>query len=236
MTVRQTPRHVALGVLQKRLENFERLQMEAFAQSAQEEAPPQRAGRGLFDTPLQWEAPEAGNAASGMPQAHADAQPQAQLQAHTSAQPPANAVAQARAVQATPAATPPATIPHAPAAPGNAGAPGHALTPQQAAEVAAAALDPAAPPSPYDPAYDFKKDPAASQGGRFTAWNRYWKERRAREQLAAEEAAALANPPPNMRIGPGKTVPVRMEPGYNPPWLRDNRPQFAIGAGECWMD
>jgi hypothetical protein len=73
-------------------------------------------------------------------------------------------------------------------------------------------------------------------GGRFTAWNRYWKEKREREQAAAEEAAARRNPPPNMRIAPGKTVPVRMEPGYNPPWLRSNRPEFAIGAGECWID
>jgi len=38
---------------------------------------------------------------------------------------------------------------------------------------AASASDDAAPPSPYDPAYDFRKDPNALSGGRWPAWNRY---------------------------------------------------------------
>ena len=55
-------------------------------------------------------------------------------------------------------------------------------------------------------------------------------------QAKAEEAAALASAPPNMVLKAGHKMPVRMEPGYNPPWLRDNRPRFAIGAGETYMD
>jgi len=92
------------------------------------------------------------------------------------------------------------------------------------------------PPSPYEPGYDFKKDPNAISGGRFVAWNRYWQRKRDEAQAKAEEAAALASAPPNMLLKAGRKVPVRMEPGYNPPWLRENRPQFAVGAGETYMD
>ena len=38
------------------------------------------------------------------------------------------------------------------------------------------------------------------------------------------------------RIKPGPLRPQGLPPGYNPPWLRDDRPRFAIGAGECSMD
>ncbi|HEY4372550.1 MAG TPA: terminase small subunit [Burkholderiales bacterium] len=47
------------------------------------------------------------------------------------------------------------------------------------------------------------------------------------------------------RIKPGPLRPQGLPPGYNPPWLRpegsplggrDDRPQFAIGAGECSLD
>jgi hypothetical protein len=100
----------------------------------------------------------------------------------------------------------------------------------------ASEIDPDAPPSPHDPAYDFRKDPNAAYGGRWTAWNKYQREKQQRDLQAAEEAAAAAaGAPPNMRIGPGKRITPRMEPGYNPPWLRDNRPRFAIGAGEFYF-
>jgi len=36
-----------------------------------------------------------------------------------------------------------------------------------------------------------------------------------------------------VRPGP---PPQKMEPGYNPPWLRRDRPRYAIGAGECSFD
>jgi len=56
---------------------------------------------------------------------------------------------------------------------------------------------------------------------------------------AAEQRAELfgkfANP--NERIRPGQPLrPPGVDPGYNPPWLRDNRRQYAIGAGECSFD
>ncbi|HEY4372310.1 MAG TPA: hypothetical protein VGN52_10320, partial [Burkholderiales bacterium] len=38
------------------------------------------------------------------------------------------------------------------------------------------------------------------------------------------------------RVKPGPLRPQGLPPGYNPPWLRDDRPQFAIGAGECSLD
>jgi hypothetical protein len=37
------------------------------------------------------------------------------------------------------------------------------------------------------------------------------------------------------KICPGPVRPPGTDPGYNPPWLRDQRPRFAIGAGECSM-
>jgi hypothetical protein len=30
--------------------------------------------------------------------------------------------------------------------------------------------------------------------------------------------------------------PPGVDLGYNPPWLRRDRPQYAIGAGECSFD
>lgn len=287
--VRQVPRHVALNILQRRLDNFEKLQREAFAQaSAEEEAQAPRRAPGIFDIPLRLEmaqpvgegavveAPEeaALGRATKKAVSHASQEealgsaPKEAALGHERSESPWDAPEEAalgHVMPAFPEKIPfgapskgtsfgaqavkgaggevPAAAQAAPAAPGGAeaaqvaaSAPASTLTPQQQADVAAAAADPQAPPSPYEAGYDFKKDPNATYGGRFAAWNRYWKERRAREQAQAEEAAALRNPPANMRIGPGKTVPVRMEPGYNPPWLRSNRPEFAIGAGECWMD
>ncbi|HEY4371014.1 MAG TPA: hypothetical protein VGN52_03670, partial [Burkholderiales bacterium] len=218
MTVKQTPRHVALAVLQKRLDNFAKLQEEAFAVQEVEEVPRAARGegaRGIFGVELRLDDTKE-VALSRAPRL-----------------PPADGVMQAAdaaMAEAALAMTPEASTPLAAEGPG---------TDIKADPVPTGSEAPSSdtpPPSPFEPGYDFKKDPDAMYGGRFTAWNRYWKEKREREQAAAEEAAALRNPPANMRIGPGKTVPVRMEPGYNPPWLRDNRPEFAIGAGECWID
>jgi hypothetical protein len=221
--VRQTPRHVALAMLQKRLDAFEKVQRELLAPGREQAEAGAGAGPSIFDIELRLDAAQ-GASVPSVPSV-----PSAQVEALPVASTPSAEVAAPVEVAPVVALAPEAVK-------GEAGAPASTLTRQQQAEVAAAAADPEAPPSPYEPGYDFKKDPNAGYGGRFTAWNRYWKERRAREQAAAEEAAALRNPPANMRIGPGKTVPVRMEPGYNPPWLRNNRPEFAIGAGECWLD
>ncbi|HEY4370753.1 MAG TPA: terminase small subunit [Burkholderiales bacterium] len=225
MTVRQTPRHVALAVLQKRLENFEKLQAEAFAEP-QEKASPAAASAGsacgIFNVDLKLDA------AALLPPAALDMAAADAALAHA-------ALALGGEVSQAAASGPPATLPRPAMEAQQVAADGRAPSLVNAPPVADAGEDPP-PPSPFEPGYDFKKDPDAMYGGRFTAWNRYWKEKREREQAAAEEAAARRNPPPNMRIAPGKTVPVRMEPGYNPPWLRSNRPEFAIGAGECWID
>jgi hypothetical protein len=56
---------------------------------------------------------------------------------------------------------------------------------------------------------------------------------------AAEQRAELFGKfaGPNERIRPGQPLrPPGVDPGYNPPWLRDNRRQYAIGAGECSFD
>jgi hypothetical protein len=37
------------------------------------------------------------------------------------------------------------------------------------------------------------------------------------------------------KIKPGTLRPPGTDPGYNPPWLRDNRPRFAVGAGEFYF-
>jgi phage terminase small subunit len=214
LRVKQAPRHVALGILQKRLEAFEKLQAQTLAElhaqverEAGEKAAREQAAapRPIFQPG--WRLDEA-------TQAQAPVAPD-------SAPEPAAPVTGQGAVQESQA-------PPAPVATG--------ASPDARLLATLTADDPPPPPSPNEPGYDFKKDPAAGHGGRYTAWNRYWAEKRARDLQKAEETAALANPPPNMRVRPGQRVPVRMEPGYNPPWLRDNRPEFAIGAGECYLD
>ena len=37
------------------------------------------------------------------------------------------------------------------------------------------------------------------------------------------------------KIRPGTLRPPGTDPGYNPPWLRDQRPRYAIGAGEFYF-
>ncbi|HEX4325779.1 MAG TPA: terminase small subunit [Burkholderiales bacterium] len=225
--VRQAPRNAALAVLEKRYLEMLRLQVEVFGRDAApaEDEVPQRVARipasrvapqafrlapGWNEPPPQETPAAADDAAPVDPVALAAAQiEQAEVAAKAALRPglvePMHAVAEkAKAAPATPAQP--------------AEAPSH---------------DPDAPPSPYEPGYNFKKDPNAAYGGRFKAWNLYQEKKRQQEQQACEAAAAgLA---PNQRIGPGRTVRPRMEPGYNPPWLRDNRPRFAVGAGEFYF-
>jgi len=247
MRVRQTPRHIALAVLQKRLDAFAKLQEEAFAASLEREEHEAQAAREqeaalrtrpksffnlTFDLPA--DAPRAVAAAS----AHEEATPAAVQvtaplpKAHQRATEPAPAKAAASAKAAKPAS---ASV--TPPVPASATSPGPAsVAPSAPASVGAPDIDPDAPPSPHDPNYDFRKDPNAAYGGRWTAWNKYQREKQQKEMQAAEEAAAARlGAPPNMRVGPGRVVAQRMEPGYNPPWLRRERPRFAIGAGEFYF-
>jgi hypothetical protein len=231
--VRQAPRNAALAALEKRYLEMLRLQVEVFGRDdAPEEdevpedavrAPAPRAAMEGFrlapnwnEPPLQETSAAADDAAPVDAVALAAAQiEQAEVASKTEAK--NEAVPTATRPKAPVPAPPPDATPPAPAQPAN----------------AAAAIDPDAPPSPYEPGYDFKKDPNAAYGGRFKAWNLYQQKKQQQEQQAREAAAAgLA---PNQRIGPGKRVMPRMEPGYNPPWLRDNRPKFAIGAGEFYF-
>jgi len=50
------------------------------------------------------------------------------------------------------------------------------------------------------------------------------------------EPQAPAVFPPGMRLGPGTVVPTGYPPGYRPPWLNRERPAYAIGAGETYLD
>ena len=241
MHVRQTPRHVALAALQKRLDAFAKLQNETFAQSlaAQEREREAARGRGAQSGPgaqpvfnLSFELPAKMAAApAAVPLSTA---------ASAAAVAPASTVTPACATATAPAAA--TAQPEARAAAVAAKAPQAQAAVVQAAAAAAPANaapeapDPDAPPSPFEPGYDFRKDPNAAYGGRWQAWNKYQREKKQRELQAAEEAAAAAaGAPPNMRVGPGRVVPQRMEPGYNPPWLRRERPRFAIGAGEFYF-
>jgi phage terminase small subunit len=214
MRVRQTPRHIALAVLQKRLDAFEKLQAETFAgkvEETQAESSPPRPGQPLSELARRL---------------LSDPAEQAPAEARSDS-PDASSAEAAPAAALTPPMQPVMPVPPAQASP-----PPEALKPTPATD-----FDPDAPPSPHDPDYDFMKDPNALYGGRYTAWNKYQQEKRARELQERERQAALAQGlPPGARIGPGRTVPVRMEPGYNPPWYRNNRPEFAIGAGETYLD
>jgi len=231
MHVRQTPRHLALAVLQKRLDAFAKLQEDTYAQTLEREEREEQEARearekaeaalkpkpkGFFN--LTFDLHTAAPAEALAPQ------PAAALPAQSDALPPegrapAHVEALAAAVRAA-----------APAPRAAASEPGIVPAPAAAAQPA---FDPDAPPSPYEPGYDYKKDSNAAHGGRHRAWNLYQEGKKQEEQQARE--AAAAGPAPNMRIGPGKRVMPRMEPGYNPPWLRDDRPRFAIGAGEFYF-
>jgi len=215
--VKQTPRHIAFAALQKRLDAFNKLRDQAFAQVVEEEEREAREAREKEQAALAPRPKSFFNITFDLPEG--------------TAQPPATVPGDAAAPAGSAGAASPAAAMVAAVAPRAAPAPASAVTPDPAD--AAEAIDPDAPPSPYEPGYDYKKDPGAPYGGRFIAWNRYQETKKQAERQAREAAAAgLA---PNARIAPGKRVMPRMEPGYNPPWLRDNRPRFAVGAGEFYF-
>ena len=229
--VRQAPRNVALAVLEKRYLEMLRLQTEVFGRDgAYEEeelprrvaqaSPPVARGEQRFELAPNWNEP-----------------PQQELPTAVN---PVDAVALAAAeIERTEAASKNEAAPTATAKRAKAPLPTVAKQANAAPAVPAqqieppAALDPDAPPSPYEPGYDYKKDSNAAHGGRHRAWNLYQEGKKHEEQQARE--AAATGPAPNLRIGPGRRVMPRMEPGYNPPWLRDDRPRFAIGAGEFYF-
>jgi phage terminase small subunit len=224
LNVRQTPRHVALAVLQKRLDAFERMQQETFAycdedaESTTPATPAAPVQRGNVPRPfkldIKLDEPE----------------PTAPM---TLAEADAVLGEAARALAPTPGASPPrraepsaaSVSPEAAAAPALVPAP--ALDPD---------FDPDAPPSPHDPDYDFMKDPNALQGGRWVAWSQYQRKKKQRE-MEARPAQGYETAPPGMRVGPGRVVPSKENLPYNHPWLKENnRPEFAIGAGETYLD
>ncbi|MDB5807101.1 MAG: hypothetical protein JWN73_4423 [Betaproteobacteria bacterium] len=207
--IRQAARTSAFAMLEKRYLEMLRLQTAVFGRDEDEDEAPhpaQPATRAVQRIELapNWNVPPASAEAAE----------------------PVDAVAQAAAAIEQAEAVKGGTAPIAP--------PEHPALVIASAEAASSEPDSDAPPSPYEPGYDFTKDPDAGYGGgRFKAWNKYHAEKRQAEQQARE--AAAAGIAPNTRIAPGKKVMPRMEPGYNPPWLRDNRPKFAIGAGEFYF-
>ena len=238
--VRQAPRNSALAVLEKRYLEMLRLQAEVFGRSAaqEEEDAPRRAARvppapvaPQFELAPNWNEPPQAQAPMEVDPVDAVALAAAQIEQAESA----------GMTAAKNESAPMASTKRAQGTEPKAAKQAHALAAVPPAE-ASEPIDPDAPPSPYEPGYDYKKDPNAAYGGRYRAWNLY-QERKKQENQQAREAAA-AGPDPNLRIGPGKRVIPRMEPGYNPPWLRNapkevalghNRPQFAIGAGEFYF-
>ena len=103
-----------------------------------------------------------------------------------------------------------------------------------AREAIEAGLPPPAPKGPPDPnaPYDFRKDPNWMWGGRTKPVpppEKGWVEleAEANAQWRKQNAELLANTR-HLRVRPGAAImPARMEPGYNPPWLRRDRP--AVG-------
>ncbi|MDB5581304.1 MAG: Terminase small subunit [Bradyrhizobium sp.] len=245
MRVKQTPRHIALAVLQKRIDAFKKLEGEVFALEVEEEevapvvVPP-------TEQQILW--PEA--TSSGARSAQNDSGGDAEVRAKKAAAPSSSPLRIAQAIKnwlkldfklAEPMeklVQVKTAIAQAVQAIGGKREPDIALLWGSLADFAASQpvdrKDPP-PPSPYEPGYNFKKDPNAIDGGRYGEWIKYWTEKRNAARHQAEKEAAHAAPPPNMRVRPGMVVPGRMEPGYNSPWHRDNRPRFAIGAGETYL-
>jgi len=73
------------------------------------------------------------------------------------------------------------------------------------------------PPAAAEEPYDFRKDPNWMWGGRV----------RPKPAPQPEPAQPVASLPPNFRVRAGAVVPAAYPPGYNPPWLRRDRPQYA---------
>ncbi|MDB5805689.1 MAG: hypothetical protein JWN73_3011 [Betaproteobacteria bacterium] len=250
--VKQTPRHIALATLQKRLDAYAKLQEEVFAQEGEEKEAAVVVE--AVDKQILWPEATSPGARSAQNDSGGDAAGSAEGVASLSPMPTSSSpssssritkviknwlkldfklaepmeklvqvkTAIARAVQ---------SIGHKPEA-------DVALLWGSLADFAASQpvdkKNPP-PPSPYEPGYEFKKDPNAIDGGRFTKWMEYWTEKRNAARHQAEKEAAHASPSANMRVRPGMVVPGRMEPGYNPPWHRDNRPRVAIGANETYL-
>ncbi|MDB5804743.1 MAG: hypothetical protein JWN73_2065 [Betaproteobacteria bacterium] len=238
MWVKQTPRHIALAVLQKRIDAFKKLEGEVFAQEGEKE----EVAPVVVEAVEKQILPCGQNDSGGMAEVHAEKAPSASSTSSPSriaqaiknwlklefklAEPMEKLVqvktAIAQAVQSI-GRKPEVDI---------------ALLWGSLADFAASQpVDRNNPPplSPHDPGYNFKKDPDAMEGGRYTAWTLYWTEKRDQARHKAEEAVALGTAPPNMVIKAGRRVGVRTEPGYNPPWMRDNRPRVAIGADETYL-
>ncbi|HEY4373670.1 MAG TPA: terminase small subunit [Burkholderiales bacterium] len=85
------------------------------------------------------------------------------------------------------------------------------------AEEPAAAYPPGA--SPFDPTYNFRKDPDWMWGGRYR-----FKLRREPEALPPEPLERL---PANFRVRAGATIPAKESPGFIPPYLHRERPAVA---------
>jgi len=55
--------------------------------------------------------------------------------------------------------------------------------------------------------------------------------------LRVKQGEFLAEARKNVqKLAPGEVRPANADPGYNPPWLRRERPRYAIGAGEGIFD
>ena len=106
-----------------------------------------------------------------------------------------------------------------------------------AAALKAATVKVAAQVAGAEKPYNFREDPGWMWGGRRKPTpepepnpvmlqqmaDAQWK----RQREEARQAAARRG-----KIAPGQVSTAGMEPGYNPPWLRDNRRRYALGAGE----
>ena len=99
------------------------------------------------------------------------------------------------------------------------------------------------PPARGEPGYDYRKDPDLLWGGRRAPTpepepnpliEQHIANVRAAEQRA-ELFGKFTNPHERIRAGMPQRPPG-VDAGYNPPWLRDNRRRYAIGAGECSFD
>jgi len=96
----------------------------------------------------------------------------------------------------------------------------HAVSTNTASARTRSTNAPCAAPAPATPAeepYDFRKDPNWMWGGRV----------RPKPAPEPEPPQPVASLPPNFRLRPGAVVPAAYPPGYNPPWLRRDRPQYA---------
>ena len=237
MRVRQTPRHVAVAALNRRLDQFEKMKAtfedervtahgQVASDASNETARPAPARPIVLD--IEAYPPQAATATPGLAQAHAEIAAAAEALARAASAevkvPEAHASSNFDLAPLEIAAPSEVNVPVDQAL--QSAKPPFKLSPFAEEIAKGRTSPPAASAGPGVPAnYNFRDDPNWMWGGTYRRNPVPPQELPTAEQIAEAVVAAKLRPRHVIR-------PTGYPPGYNPPPPRDGRPEFAIGAGE----